>query len=464
MRTTAVDLEGHDDHADRQPATGEPALQRVGDVIDDKYALEAKLGEGGTGVVWRARHLQMQSPVALKILLPRLRERGRALDRFWQEARLMGELGHPNIVRVLDVSPLTAPVPYMAMELLTGGCLYRRCKEVGRLEVHEACRLLDGVLSALVAAHKRGIVHRDIKPENLMFAEVRDIVTDERRTELKILDFGASILMAGDALSEGEGLLGTPYYMSPEQAQGALELDHRSDLYSAAVVLYELLSGHLPHVGNGVHALVYSIAMEEATPIARWRPELPPAFHEFFRVALAMDPDARFQSAEAMREALRRLSGGLSRLNRHTQLYLAAVDASPLERDVVVRRPRARSSRPRMVSSRAATPREGSSASMTARQSAHSASTLSAAHSTLAAAMTMSGSMADVVAGESSSRVGLLFAAAVLGLIPAVAVQQLSRAYGLAASLGPWRAAALTWLATALLVVLVGRVWTRRRA
>ncbi len=461
MRTTAVDLEGERrEESDSQPAAGEPVLQRVGDVVDGKYKLEAKLGEGGTGVVWRALHLQMQCPVALKVLLPRLRERGTALDRFWQEARLMGELGHPNIVRVLDVSPPSAAVPYMAMELLTGGCLYRHSKEVGRLEVNEACRLMDGVLSALVAAHKRGIVHRDIKPENLMFASVRDIVTDEERTELKILDFGASILMAEDGPGREEGLLGTPYYMSPEQAQGVAELDHRSDLYSAAVVLYELLSGHLPHVGAGVHALVYSIATEEPTPIARWRPGLPLAFHEFFRKALAMEPAARFQSADAMREALRRLSGELSDLNRHTQLYLAAVDAAPIERDVVRRYPRPGSSARRVASARASSSRGARPSEVStlsgAVSSVHSRST------TLAAAMSMSGSMASVVAGESSSSAGLLLAAAVIGLLPAVAVQQYYRAAG-AGDSRMWRAAALAWLGTALLVLLFARLRSRRR-
>ncbi len=295
---------------------------RAGSIVDGRYRLLAHLGEGGTGSVWRAEHLQMQSPVALKILLPELRTREGAITRFWQEARLMGSLGHPNIVRVLDVSPARAPAPYMAMELLAGGSLYRRLKSGDIVDTNEACRLMDGVLSALRCAHSRGIVHRDIKPENLLFGSVRDLSTDEQRSELKILDFGASILL-GRARKQGDSLWGTPYYMSPEQAANS-ELDHRSDLYSAAVVLYEMLTGHRPHHGKSVHAIIYAIATEPATPITEYRPDLPPAFHAFFDRALARRPNDRFASAVAMRTALRRLTGSQGHA-RDTQLYMAVV-------------------------------------------------------------------------------------------------------------------------------------------
>ncbi|MCA9691141.1 MAG: serine/threonine protein kinase, partial [Myxococcales bacterium] len=321
MRTTAA----ADSDGDRPPAPRDEGLLRVGDVVDGRYQLHDKLGTGGTGVVWRARHLQMQGPVALKILLPRLRVREQAVGRFWREARLMGELGHPNIVRVLDVSPPDAPIPYMAMELLEGGSLYQRIEEQGRVPLDEACRLLDGVLSALVAAHRRGIVHRDIKPENLMFATVRDIISDEPRTELKVLDFGASILLAEAGADELGSLAGTPFYMSPEQASGSVALDHRSDLYSVAVVLYELLSGHHPHTGENVHGILFSIASEPATPIETHRPDLPAEVFGFFATALAQDPEHRFQTGDEMRLALRGLSSELAALDRHTQLFLEAV-------------------------------------------------------------------------------------------------------------------------------------------
>ncbi|MCB9570340.1 MAG: serine/threonine protein kinase [Myxococcales bacterium] len=326
VNTTAVGGEWY--HREGEgPATIE---LKSGMVLDDKYRLDRLIGRGGMGHVWRCTHTHMVGEVAVKILIDRLRRKQSAIDRFWQEARLMGALGHPNIVKIFDVSPSTAPVPYMAMELLEQDSLRARLKREKTIEPDEALRLLDGVLSALIAAHKRGIIHRDVKPENLMFAQVRDIHTDEVRTELKVLDFGASILLDPDATSESpEGIFGTPYYMSPEQAAGA-PLDLRTDLYSAAVVLYEMISSKLPHEGDGVHALVFNIATEPPIPLRDRCPDLPPPYFEFFEKALARDADDRFQTAEAMRAALRELSGQLVRRQRHTELYLNAIPDSPL--------------------------------------------------------------------------------------------------------------------------------------
>lgn len=306
---------------------------RPGMVLDGKYHLDSLIGRGGMGHVWRCTHAHLSGDIAVKILIDRLRGKAVAIERFWQEARLMGALGHPNIVRIYDVSPSSADVPYMAMELLPRESLRQHLKMVGTIEPEEAMGLLDGVLSALIAAHKRGIIHRDIKPENLMFADVRDINTDELRTELKVLDFGASILLEPGVESEasGEGLFGTPYYMSPEQAGGAA-LDHRSDLYSAAVVLYEMLSGEVPHGGDGLHALVFSIATDPAIPLETRVDDLPLSYYRFFDRALAMAPAERFQSASEMRKALRQLSGQLARVQRHTELYLKAIPDVPLPR------------------------------------------------------------------------------------------------------------------------------------
>jgi serine/threonine-protein kinase len=303
-----------------------------GTLIDGKYRLEALLGKGGMGIVWRAEHAHLHGSVAIKFLLDRFRAKAQVIDRFWQEATVMGELGHPNIVRVHDISPASAELPYITMELLGQGNLREYLKKSGgKLPPDEAVELMDGVLSALIAAHKRGIVHRDIKPDNLMLATVRSFETDIDELQLKILDFGASLLLDNQsAINTAEGLLGTPYYMSPEQASGA-PLDQRSDLYSTAVVLYELISGKLPHTADDVHSIVYSIATEEATPIAEHAPNLPRPFREFFARALAMDPKDRYQSAEDMREDMRKLSRKLAGKVRNTALYMAAgQDTGPL--------------------------------------------------------------------------------------------------------------------------------------
>ncbi len=303
-----------------------------GTLIDGKYRLEALLGKGGMGIVWRAEHAHLHGSIAIKFLLDRFRAKPQVIERFRQEATVMGELGHPNIARVYDISSTSSDMPYLTMELLEQGSLREYLKRSGgRLPPEEACELLDGVLSALIAAHKRGIVHRDIKPDNLMLATVRSFETDMNEVQLKILDFGASLLLADNSdINTTEGLMGTPYYMSPEQASGA-PLDQRTDLYSAAVVLYEAISGKLPHTGEDVHSLVYSIATEEPTPISQYAPKLPRPYREFFARALAVAPARRFQSAEDMRQAMRALSPRLSGKNRNTALYLASGDTGPIQ-------------------------------------------------------------------------------------------------------------------------------------
>jgi len=303
-----------------------------GTVIDGKYRLELLLGKGGMGIVWRAEHAHLHGSVAIKFLLDRFRAKPQVIERFRQEATVMGELGHPNIVRVYDISPASAEMPYITMELLNQGNLREYLKHSrGRLPPDEACELMDGVLSALIAAHKRGIVHRDIKPDNLMLASIRSFETDMTEVQLKVLDFGASLLLDDTSdINTTQGMMGTPYYMSPEQASGAA-LDQRSDLYSTAVVLYELISGKLPHTAEDVHSLVYVIAMEDPTPISEHAPSLPRPYREFFARALAKAPADRYASAEEMREALRKLSRKLAGKHRNTALYMASGDTGPLQ-------------------------------------------------------------------------------------------------------------------------------------
>jgi serine/threonine protein kinase len=315
----------------RVPSDVRAAALQPGTEIDGKYRLEAMLGRGGMGIVWRAEHSHMHGSVAIKFLADRFRHKPQVIERFWQEAKLMGEMGHPNIVRVLDISPASAELQYITMELLTQGSLRDHLKRSGgKLPADEAVELMDGVLSALLAAHKRGIVHRDIKPDNLMLANIRNFETDTFELGVKVLDFGASLLMAASTeTSAPDGLLGTPYYMSPEQA-ASLQLDQRTDLYSAAVVLYEAISGKRPHQADDVHSLVYSIATDAATPIEHHVPNITRPFREFFQRALAMDPNARYQSAEEMREALRKLSRRLAGKVRNTALYLASGDTGQM--------------------------------------------------------------------------------------------------------------------------------------
>lgn len=332
VTTQVATLDGAASPRDRAGSDVRAMALTPGTEIDGKYRLEAMLGRGGMGIVWRAEHSHLHGRVAIKFVLDRFRRKPQVIERFWQEAKLMGEMGHPNIVRVLDISPASAELPYVTMELLTQGSLRDHLKKSGgRLPPDEAVELVDGVLSALIAAHKRGIVHRDIKPDNLMLANIRNIETDTFELGVKVLDFGASLLLSENAeQNAAEGLLGTPYYMSPEQA-GGLPLDQRTDLYSTAVVLYELISGKLPHTADDVHSLVYSIATEEAKPIADHVPNITRPYREFFDKALAMDLGKRFQTAEEMREALRKLSRKLAGKVRNTALYMTSGDTGPLQ-------------------------------------------------------------------------------------------------------------------------------------
>ena len=287
------------------------------------------IGEGGMGTVWRGEHLHLRAPVAVKMLTPSMRQQPQAIERFWREARLMGGLGHPNIVRVLDVSAPDAAMPYLVMELLEGESVREWMARHGTVEPSAAIQLLDGVLAALGTAHHRGIVHRDIKPENLFLAKQQGT---EEAAAVKVLDFGISKLVDNNiepSMTRTGAFVGTPHYMSPEQAAGAT-VDHRSDLYTVAVVLYELLSGKLPHEAENLPQLLYQRSSVEPTPIHRWVPKLHPQYHEFLATALARAPSERFQDADSMREALGKLP--IERKNVdgspdvETEAYLSALN------------------------------------------------------------------------------------------------------------------------------------------
>jgi len=176
----------------------------------------------------------------------------------------------------------------------------------GKLSPADACNILDGILTALVVAHGQGIVHRDLKPENV-FVIPRDDDDEGPGYSVKVLDFGASKLLDDERdpqLTRAGGLLGTPLYMSPEQAAGG-KLTHRSDLYSAGVLLYEMLSERLPHDAKNLHGIILKLTTVDATPIENWLPSLGAELRAFLAKALARDPAARFDTAETMRKHLR---------------------------------------------------------------------------------------------------------------------------------------------------------------
>jgi serine/threonine-protein kinase len=279
----------------------------AGEIIDGKYKIEGYIGEGGMGAVARAQHLVRKAPVALKFMAPAVTYVAGAVDRFVNEAVAASALKSDHVVQVFDVGKLPDGSPYLVLELLDGhdaAALLE--KEPGGIEVPRAAHIVLQVLRALEVAHAAGIIHRDLKPSNCF------LVSQDGDAEfVKLLDFGISKITTEAAtedasLTKTNTALGTPLYMSPEQARSARKVDFRTDIYSAGVILYELLSGTPPHLSEGgeVTEVLYKLFTTDAPSIADKRANLPPALAVIVHKALARDPAARFASAHEFAEAL----------------------------------------------------------------------------------------------------------------------------------------------------------------
>lgn len=246
------------------PALSAPREHQPGDSIDGRYVLQRKLGEGGMGVVWVARSSALDVDVALKVLKRELAGT-EAVQRMAREARTAAQLGHPAMVRVLDFGTSERGEPYLAMELLEGEELHHRLVREGRLAPATAVGLLLPVIDGLGTAHEKGIVHRDVKPENIFIA------TDgQHRTQPKVLDFGIAKLSeegAPSRLTQVGAVMGSPFYLSPEQAEGLEDIDFRSDIWAVGIVLYELVTGSPPFAANNYNAQIRSILRDTPKPI-----------------------------------------------------------------------------------------------------------------------------------------------------------------------------------------------------
>ncbi|HVY45595.1 MAG TPA: serine/threonine-protein kinase, partial [Minicystis sp.] len=236
---------------------------KEGIVLAGKYQLERQLARGGMGSVWVARHLQLGTPVAVKFMDGALAAVPELRTRFEREARAAAVLQSPNVVRVLDYG-LEAGAPYIAMELLQGETLGARLKRERRLPLPAVGRVVAQVTRALRRAHEAGIVHRDLKPQNVFLAREDD------EEVVKVLDFGIAKMLVGEGTKAGDTstgtLLGSPSYMSPEQVRRSKTIDHRSDLWSLAVVAYRALTGRLPYPGDEVGDVIVRICTETPPP------------------------------------------------------------------------------------------------------------------------------------------------------------------------------------------------------
>lgn len=276
----------------------------IGRVIAGKYRVIGLLGEGGMGAVYVAEHMLMGRKVAIKRLHPELASDEKAVQRFQREARAAAATGHEHIVEILDLGYAEDNAPYLVMEYLRGQTLAALLRKEQRLDVVRACDLVGQALAALESVHREGILHRDLKPENLFLTR-----GSGGADWVKILDFGISKMKH----EEGEGfdltrtgvMLGTPFYMSPEQARGMKVLDHRVDLYAMGMILYECLTGRVAFEGDNYHQLLQSILRTSPPTPRSIAPDIDIALEALIMKAISKDPADRFQSAEEMRSALR---------------------------------------------------------------------------------------------------------------------------------------------------------------
>lgn len=256
------------------------------------------------GVVYEAEHLTIGKLVAVKVLHPSKAQNREAVSRLRHEARVAGTLGHPNICAVYDMGRLDDGSPYLVMERLHGETLAERIARLHRLAAADMVDIMLQVLSALAAAHQRGVVHRDLKPENIFLSQRAGI-----RPVPKLLDFGISKAEdIEDTVADPTGALlsaGTPYYMAPEQARGDRGIDWRVDLWAAGIVLYEGLTGQRPFVANNYNAMLVQILSMAHRPIREQDGELSVGLSRVVDKALAKRPDERYQSALEFQSALR---------------------------------------------------------------------------------------------------------------------------------------------------------------
>jgi tRNA A-37 threonylcarbamoyl transferase component Bud32 len=270
------------------------------------YRAVSLLGEGGMGVVYLAEHPEIGRKVAVKVLHRDYARDEQLLGRFLNEARAANAIRHPNIIEILDSGTLADRTPFLVMELLEGESLAARIKRVTQLPLRDAVDFAYQTASALSAAHAKGIVHRDLKPDNLF------VVPDPHeadRERIKVLDFGIAKLLQpspGDSVKTRTGtLMGTPIYMSPEQCRGIRSVDHRTDIYSLGVILYEMLVGQPPFVSEGFGDLV-NMHINMAPPSPRMlRPDIPEALEALILKSLAKNPDDRFEGMIALQVALK---------------------------------------------------------------------------------------------------------------------------------------------------------------
>jgi eukaryotic-like serine/threonine-protein kinase len=274
-------------------------------VLGSKYRLVRRIAGGGMGSVWLARHLSLDAEVAVKLMSPLIADTPTALSRFEREAKASAQLKSKHIVKVQDYG-VEDGTPFMVMELLEGEDLGQRLTRVGKMSLAELSPIFTEICKGLKVAHEAGIVHRDLKPSNVFLArEAEDEI-------VKLCDFGVARETKTQIVEEKTSsgvVVGSPHHMSPEQAQAG-KIDHRSDLWALGVLVYRALTGNKPFDGEALATVMLAVVTKDAPPATGVVPELPADIDKFFARALSREVELRFQSAQAMAEALRAIANG----------------------------------------------------------------------------------------------------------------------------------------------------------
>ena len=284
-----------------------PAEVEAGQVVGGKWRVGALIGRGGMGAVYEGTNTSIGKKVALKFIDAEFARNVDIASRFQREAEAASLVESAHIVHIFDSGTTDTGLPYIVMELLRGEDLRSRINRLGRLPKEEAVHIVAQTLRGLHRAHEAGIVHRDLKPDNIFLVD-----RDDDALFAKIVDFGISKMTRrpGDAagaagtLTRQGVVLGTPFYMSPEQAQAFADLDLRTDLWSVGAILFECLGGRPPHTGDAYEQIIISICTTDSPDIRTLDPAVPAPLAEFVARALSRDRASRFQTAKEMLDAL----------------------------------------------------------------------------------------------------------------------------------------------------------------
>ena len=267
----------------------------IGKTIDGRYQIVEKIGEGGMGVVYKVRQIYLDEFFALKIILQDLAKDPEFIERFRKEAKTAVRINHPNAIIIHDFGVTEDGLLFLSMEYLESPDLSKLIKAYPNgMPLEVVLEITNQLCSVLSTVHQKGIIHRDLKPANIMVA-----VEEDKPIHVKVLDFGLAKAAGQTRLTKTNTTLGTVAYMSPEQARGE-EVDHRSDIFSVGIILYEMLTGQLPFKGDYAHAVLYSILNEEPDLITNIRPDIPLELQQIVNKAMQKQPENRYQSVEAL--------------------------------------------------------------------------------------------------------------------------------------------------------------------